>query len=511
MTRGMGPAVTAARLCGAILWFCAILFPLAGLVAVVLTGPAPSAGWWFTSRQITLLGKSASLAGAAAVLSLLLALPAVRGLGGFAGRGRDRWALPALALPLLLPPYVYVFGWDGLVPSSVVEGLGGWWAWIRAAVIWAGWSWPIPALFLAVGWRRVGHGAYRAALLETSSVGAFRRAVLPMLAGHAAAAVAVLWAVFIIEYNVPHACLVQVFATELLAWGQASRHAVDVVYPSLLLMAVLIGVAGGGLAIWRGSAGQDDQQEPPPVDVGRRRWGPLWPVALTLCLTVGVPMAGLVGRLTSLASFADLWNVYAAELGESFAIAAGSGVGVVLVGMWLGGGGRWPRARRSAVAATILFGLMPAGLVGEAMVVTYRSVPVIYDQWPVMVLTQVARWGWIGWVTAWLVRRSASQELIDQARTDGADEGTAWASVGWGGHWPILAAGGMLAAAMCLAEVGAMSMVRPPGVGWMASTLMEKFHRFEDQMLVAISLVLMFAPLPAACLAGLAWRVRGRD
>ena len=75
--------------------------------------------------------------------------------------------------------------------------------------------------------------------------------------------------------------------------------------------------------------------------------------------------------------------------------------------------------------------------------------------------------------------------------------------------WIIVgAAAGALAAAMCLAEVGAMSMVRPPGVGWMALTLMEKFHRFEDQMLVTISLMLAFAPLPAVVLGGLAWRAR---
>ena len=142
MARGIGSAATAARLCGAFLWVCAIVLPLAGVVVAVLTGPAPSAGWWLTSRQIALLGKSAALAGAAAVLSLILALPAVRGLGGFAGRGRDYWALPALGLPLLLPPYVYVFGWDGLVPAGVSAALGGWWAWIsRRPGPWARGTW----------------------------------------------------------------------------------------------------------------------------------------------------------------------------------------------------------------------------------------------------------------------------------------------------------------------------------------------------------------------------------
>jgi hypothetical protein len=217
-----------------------------------------------------------------------------------------------------------------------------------------------------------------------------------------------------------------------------------------------------------------------------------------------VPLLGLIGRLSSLHSFVQLWRVYRGEIVESFAIAAAGGLAVVWMGTWLGPGGDRRHARRIAVAGTLLFGLLPAALVGQAMVVAYRGIPIIYDQWPVMVLTQSARWGWIGWLAAWLVGRSTSSVLMDQARADGADPTVAAMTVGWRVHWPILAFAGALAMALGLAEVAAMSMVRPPGIGWIAQTLMETFHRLEDQMLVTISLVLAAALLPALILGRLA-------
>jgi hypothetical protein len=316
----------------------------------------------------------------------------------------------------------------------------------------------------------------------------------------------VLWVLFMIEYNVPHACSIQVFATELLAWGQSSRYAVDVVYPALPLVFVVT-VAGGGVLLgWRGWASSDDQQDAQPAETGVARWRALAPLIMVFGVTVVVPVGALILRLASWSSVVQLWRVYGSELAESLAIAAGTGAAVVWMGTWLASDGRRPRMKHLAVAAVILLGVMPAAVVGEAFVVAYSRAPIVYDHWPVMVLTQVARWGWIGWAAGWLVNRSTPSTLVDQAHTDGAGEAAVTMTMGWRGQWPILAAAGALVGALALAEVPAMSMVRPPGVGWIAQTLMEKFHRFEDQMLVTISAVLMLAPIPATILGWLAWR-----
>ncbi|MBN1345288.1 MAG: hypothetical protein JXQ73_21525 [Phycisphaerae bacterium] len=501
-------AIGAWRLIGAALWVAAILIPLLGLVVSLATGPVPRDGWWPSSRQMALLGKTAGMAAMGAIFSLAISLPTIRGLCRLGARRRRGPIALLVAVPLLLPPYVYVFGWDRVIPISLIHLLGDWAPLARTVWVWAGWSWPIPALVLASGWQRVGHGAYRAALLDADAPTAFRLAALPLLAGHAAIAMIVLWVLFMIEYNAPHACSAQVFATELLAWAQSSRHAVDVVAPALPLTVVVIAGCGAVLVGLRGRASEDDRQEAAPVELGVGRLRPIAPVLAVFLVTVVLPVGGLVVRLASWDSFVRLWRVYDRELIESVAIAAACGLAVVWVGTALVGSGSLRWARRTAVGMSVVVGLMPAALVGQAVVAAYQRVDLVYDHWPVMVLTQVARWGWIGCLAAWLVARSAPESLVDQARADGAGEVEAEVRVGWRDQWPVLAAAIALVGALSLAEVPAMSMVRPPGIGWIAQTLMEKFHRFEDQMLVTICCVLAAAPIPAILLSWVAWRRR---
>jgi len=503
-------AVACWRWVGAGLWSAAILLPFLLLLTATVTGPAPSQGWSVTDRQLVLLLKTAGLAGAATVLTFALALPAAYALGRAVHHRRGSWTAPFLPLPLLVPPYVYAFGWDGVFGPWLTERFGAWSGWIRAACVWAGWAWPVPTMILVGTWQRIAQGAYQACLLDTRPARAFRRMVLPILAGHVAAGAVILWVVFMIEYTVPHACSIQVFATELLAWAQAARHPIDVVWPSLPMVGVVLVAATVGLAWRRGLSGLDAQQESPTAEAGYAAWYRGLPLLGLIGLTVLLPLLALVGRLTSWQSFAVLWRVHSRDLLESSGIAVGAGVVVVWVGTWLADRGRRPLLRRVAVAGTILFGLMPPALVGEALVNAYRPVSMVYDQWPIMVLTQVARWGWIGWLASWVTNRSVPISLVEQARADGADQTVAMIRVGWRMHWPILACAGALTAAMALAEVAAMSMVRPPGIGWIALTLMEKFHRLEDQMLVTISLVLTAAPFPAMVLGWLAWQARGR-
>jgi len=496
---------------GGLLWFASVPLPFVCVLVSVATGPAPSSGWWFSERQIALLGKTAVLAGASALLAMAPAILVVAVVGRLVV-GRDRLGiLGLLFLPLFLPPYVHAFGWDGLLSARLASLLGDLSGWVRAAGVWSGWAWPIPAILVAGAWRRTGHAAYQAALLDASAGVAFRRAVLPILAGHAATAGIILWCLFMIEYNVPHACSIQVYATELLAWAQASRHAIDVVWPSLPLLVV---VTAGGVAalIFRpGSASADEQHDWQASCSGRAeawRWAVL---GLVVGATVFLPLYGLIRRLSSMRSFVQLWCVYRDELLQSLGVAIVVGVIVVWIGTWLAVGLPRKSVRALMVIATVVLGLMPAALVGEAVLVTYRRIPFIYDQWPVMVLAQAARWSWIGWLAGRLISRSAATQLMEQARTDGAGQVTAQFVVGWRLHWPVLVGTGTIAAAFALAEVAAMSLVRPPGVGWIAQTLMETFHRLEDQMLVTISLVLAAAPLPALGLGWIVWHMRKND
>lgn len=500
---------------GAGLWLGAIAAPLSALLLDVVTGPEPSAGWWLSSRQTALLGKTAALAGVSVVLTMLIAVWIVPSVGRLAERRGDSWLVLLLAVPLFLPPYVYAYGWDALVQPWWTKTAGTWAGPLRMVWVWSCWAWPIPTVILAGGWRRIGHAVYEAAILDGTSRTAFFRAVLPVLSAHAGLAAVVLWALFMIEYNVPHACTVQVYATELLAWAESSRHAVDVVAPAVHLLAVVAIALVVVVLLARGRATEDEQQQALPNEAGANSLRRSLPLLVVAGIAVVLPLVSLARQLESLDSFRMLWRVYHQAIGDTVTIAAGTGAAVVWLGLWLTHSGSTRRSLTRmlwcAAALTIGFGILPAALVGEAHILAYRRITWAYDGWAIMLLAQIARWGWVGCVAAWLVRRSTSRELIDQARTDGATRASAERGLGWRLHWPILASAALLATALTMAEVPAMSLVRPPGYGWMSLVLMEKFHRFEDQMLVTISLALACAPLPGLILGWTAWRWRRYD
>ena len=111
MTRGLGRALVLVP--GALLFVLVVVYPAAALVSRSISlGGTDAQSIWPTGRQWGLLGRSLWLAGWATVVGVSLSLPAAYVVGRI-GRLIRRPVLGALLLaPLLLPPMVYVFGWQ---------------------------------------------------------------------------------------------------------------------------------------------------------------------------------------------------------------------------------------------------------------------------------------------------------------------------------------------------------------------------------------------------------------
>jgi len=150
----------------------------------------------------------------------------------------------------------------------------------------------------------------------------------------------------------------------------------------------------------------------------------------------------------------------------------------------------------------VALGALPGALLGESLIAAYNNGVTwwIYDNWPIVGLCYVSRFGWIGVLTGCLVVRQSSPELIDQARTDGATEASILGHIRIPMSWPALLCGAGVAAAMSVADVAASSLVRVPGFTPIAHVIIEKFHRFEDGMLISLSLLLVAATIPPALL-----------
>jgi ABC-type Fe3+ transport system permease subunit len=460
-----------------------------------------------------LLLKSVLMSAAGATVAMVLSIPAMSVIGtGRAGR----WPAVATALligPLLFPPTVLAFGWDKLTGGSTwmaqqlriggVEALtrGS----FRAAWVWGSWLWPVSAMVVSAGVRQWGRRAYEAAILDASPLQAVVRAVLRVLRPYVLAAWVLLFCICLTDYQIPHACSEMVYATELLSWLTESGRSIDGVWPALPMIAIVVPLLillSGRIGLLR------DAIEFHEGGTARRGGGWGW-VALAglVAVTAVCPMVALAMGTELTAAMGQAYRVYWSDLWQTIGVAAVGAVGCVILGEALMSAGRWSRP---AVWGVVLGGLLPGALVGQALVAGYVRVPAVYDQWWMMSLTYVGRFGWIGLLASWLASRSVPRMLVEQAAVDGAGQDAQYWWVRWPIVWRVIVAGGAAALAMSVSEISAISMTRTPGVGTISLTLIEKFHRFEDEMLVSLSLWLALIPLPAIGLVAWAMKERRR-
>jgi ABC-type Fe3+ transport system permease subunit len=503
----------------------AFAWPSTALLVRCLTeGRAPEAGFSVSSRQLFLLGKSVGLAAVATSLCLLVSIPGAVVLslgalesiplgrknmsalrGGHATQIHWDWFLgfrgafwrAALLLLLVCPPFVYAFGWEPVWPRPLAGEA-------RCVAVWSLWAWPIPALLLGAGWSTSGRAAFQAATLETSVVGAFLRVGVRSMLGPIAAAALIVFVLFLGDYGVPHAAGLVVYATELLGWASSSPSGIDVLWPTLPLIIIngaimfLLWVTlrrGRGIGFGEGASTPSSAS---------------WPTeaATFLCFAVSwlIPGAILIWRLDSPKWLATAYTTYAYDLGWSFFTSALAGLMAMTLGATV------PLLGRIAPALLVwalCFGVLPGAVVGSAMVAGFHHpvLSLIYDHWPILVLCYAARFGWIGLAVGLAAYRQIEREIHEQAYIDGAGIESRLVDVFWPlARTPILCVG-CVVTALSLAEIAASSLVRVPSFTPLAHILMEKFHRFEDQMLAGLSLLTLLAALPAAFLV---W-VRGRQ
>jgi len=495
----------------------AIAYPTAALIADCLrTSPAPKGGFEIGERLWGLLWRSLWLSCSAVTVCMAYSLPAVCSVG----RAREvssrglRWMGAAL---LLCPPMVYVFGWDRAIPSLLEPH-------IRCILVWALWTWPVPALIIGRSLARYRDEYHDAALLEASAWEGFRDVALPNLRSHIALAAIVLFVLFFNDYGVPHACGLNVYATDLLGRATSSSYPADTVLPALPSLGVTVVALFIAAALWRSSPGIDrpplaqapsldargrndpagsrtfqasaETRKPKPAARVWHRFAHSGVVAVMFLVSWGVPIVALVVKLSS-ADPGRALRTYWFDLIATVGVAMGAGVVVVLlaVGVWQV---RWMRL--SFLAWAVVWGVLPGAVVGESLVAAYNrpGLNPLYAHWPILLMGYVARFGWIGLAVAAALHRRTDPSLLDQAASDGAGASQRLRYIIMPTHWPMLTAAAGLVTVLSVAELPVTQMIRPPGFSPISLVIVEKFHRFEDGLLIALSLSLVALGLCAA-------------
>jgi ABC-type spermidine/putrescine transport system permease subunit II len=199
------------------------------------------------------------------------------------------------------------------------------------------------------------------------------------------------------------------------------------------------------------------------------------------------------------------WVTYRGALLDSGIVAAVAGIAAVLLGAGIV---TW-RRRASASVWAVLFGVLPGALIGESILAAYRPIDWIYSGWPIVVIGYVARYGWVGVLAAWLAVQASGRDLAEQARSDGAGELAITTRIRLAASMPILLCGAAIVAALSLSDIATASLVQVPSLPLISLILLDKYHRFEDGMLICLSLWLVAAALPGAILLAVTRSAQG--
>jgi len=473
---------------GIVLFVAAMVWPAIALGLRAAQAGMPAVPYHFPPG---LFLRTTLLAAGGALAALVFSLPGAFVAARVGRRRRDGLLLALIIAPLLFPAMVYAFGWDRVlkVPGE-----------LRCIWVWATWSWPVPALILGAGWRRLGRGRYEAALLSARPPRAFVHGVFPILWRHVLVAWLVLFAFYLGDYTAPHGCGLLVYATELLLAAESAHNPRAALVESLPVAALILVALLVALLVWRNRPLVDTSDD--PGSAGRGGAAP-WVAAALATLCVAVPIAGLLRTVPLVASVRETLATYGGEIGASVGVAAAGGIATMLMGAALAA---LPRMRGVALAWALVWAALPGALIGSAVVAAYLPVPLVYDHWGIMAIGYVARFGWIGIAIGVLAQAGVGRAQRDAARADGAGAVTVAWRVALAGNLPTLGVGALVIAALCLSEAATTALVRVPAVYPLSLILIESFHRFEDTIMAGMSVLLVGAALPGALLVIVAAR-----
>jgi iron(III) transport system permease protein len=206
-------------------------------------------------------------------------------------------------------------------------------------------------------------------------------------------------------------------------------------------------------------------------------------------LTWAAPVAALSVKLTA----HDVHNAvttYSYEIPASIgvALAAGAVVFVIALSTW-----QTPRLRKVILVWAVIWGIVPGAVVGESLIAGYDRALLmpVYGHGAILVLGYVARFAWVGLAAAGALHHRTDRTLLELAAVDGATRAQRLWRVILPVHGPLLAAASGLVTALAVAELPVSTMIRPPGLNPIAAIIIEKFHRFEYGLLIALCLVLV--------------------
>lgn len=456
-----------------------------------------------SARRIGLLWRALWVSAASGALATLLGAALATGIADRA-RVVSQITCWAAVTVILTPPYIYAYGWSLLFfPQGVVNAAvpGAWWGLFattgRAILCLATWLSPAAAWIVLSGWRSDGRRGYEAARVDAGPLRAMLLGAGPAMRGWLLLAAGATALLAFNEDNVCSLCLVPTLNTELVATLQSVTtpgRGLAMAWPSICVGALLL----GWLWLQRArvaAAMAGDATSRLDLDIGALAGERAWPgrrVAPLLALAVlAAPGIAAVASIRSARALTTTWIAFATELGDSLSSGLVSGalaaaLGLVFDYAWSRRrGGAIRRAAVALAAAGVLWALLPAALLGDALAASWARLPGVGDHWLMVAVTTAARFGMLAVALAAGVGAPGS-ELMERAQADGASPEQAYLRVRLWERRPAITASFLIVTMLSLTEVSATCLTRPSGVGSIALRMLNEIHFGRNDEVLAM-------------------------
>lgn len=479
------------RAAACIFWMAVVGVPL--ILTVTLAVTCDQSITSVVTDWAGLLGRSVALAGAIAMIAVLLGVGPAQVLAHTRHR---HWVLGCLILPLVLPRYVLYYAWTLLLhPTSI---LGQFMAHhpTGARILGNGltvgtlalWYWPLAALLMAQGLCLIDQAVWDSASLDVRPSQRMRSVALPLMWPALALAFAVCFLLVLSEFTTFHLSGLRTVGSELAvvyeltgSEGAVARAALPLLLPAMIGALALTCAAGR----WQSQA--SDEIPTKPVRPGLFLFsGLLW------CVSLVCPVVLLLCHVRSASPFVQFLTLHSDDLMVSLVIAF-SAAGVA----WILSAVPGCLGRLSGLVVTgslflVLF--LPASVTAAALLKIVTAVPWLRGlrmSWILVALGQGARFAGVGLLVRLLLRSTSRRDLREAAALDGASGLARWWHVDLPCTWPTLAAVGLLLMMFSLTELSATMVLLPPGVPSFAQRLLNQMHYARDEHVIASCLILV--------------------
>ena len=451
------------------------VFPLAHLFLDLVRGWQDAFGaTLIDARQRRLLYTTTVLGVGTAVVATAVGAP----LGVLLARVSLRWKTVlrvALAVPLLMPPYVLGLAWvylgtsGGLLSTFVGREIPtGWTYSLPAAILVLGVVfYPLSMLATEVSLRRIDGRLEDAALMVASPGRVLRHITLPLAAPGVLAAALLIFVLAVSEFGVPGLLRVRVYTTEVFTAFAALYDVPRAIALTLPLLVLSMAVATIAALLAGDRLVTTRTLSPRTAWFDHRRGAGRALALIVIESTVALPMLILIREAAGVRSLTTILEDSGGAIANSLLLAAIGATLVVGVSVWLG----YARSRAGRIggvtdAVCVVLFAIPSTVVGVGLIGAWNMPGVlgnVYGTNVMFLFAYLARF-----LPVAVLMLSASARYVPVAHEEAAAlSGASWirtmSRIVLPQMAPGLAAAWTIVFVLAFGELGVSMLVAPPG------------------------------------------------